>query len=255
MELYFQISGYVNLVLLLAMMIIALTWYPRQGKWLLCCFAILSFTASLIFRIMNLWKTDSAYIEYIYVFGNFLFLAGDICLLCYLILLRGKPSCPAGDTPLMNNMAQPAEPGLQLANPELSGIGGWLILPAIGLILSPIMYIVFIVLTLTGLENAAEQGYGGYIGLCVTVQCCLLVFIVVVAFYFFGKQKAAPRLMIILMITNLVLSVILLLAAFGTGEGMFIAGGVKDLAKGIIGSLIWIPYFLISKRVKATFVR
>jgi membrane-bound metal-dependent hydrolase YbcI (DUF457 family) len=84
----------------------------------------------------------------------------------------------------------------------------------------------------------------------------LIVFSVIVAIYFFQKRRIVPKLMIALLLANV----------FFVGTDYFVAnvipavGSQKDVesmtefARVVIACVIWVPYFLVSKRVKATFV-
>lgn len=147
-----------------------------------------------------------------------------------------------------------------------SGIGGWLILPAIGLALSPILSVVGIIqqvdlLSSSQYASAVSQypGLGPLTHFELLGKLVLFVFVCVVAYSFFKKKSTAPR-----NITSYLLAVL----AFGVARfvwGLAIFGGDDALvlvsllqSTNIIGlglaSAIWIPYFRESKRVKATFV-
>lgn len=148
------------------------------------------------------------------------------------------------------------------------GIGGWLILP--------ILHLIFTAL-LTGYNLAgALQYWSGLVALATgqadpSVQwmalptfASLLFGVVVIAFaiyvlvLLFQKRRAVPKLMIgfyclVLAVTLFESGVTLSFAQFQeTGEDQMQAA--KDIIRSVIGAAIWIPYFLVSKRVKATFV-
>jgi hypothetical protein len=76
-----------------------------------------------------------------------------------------------------------------------------------------------------------------------------LIFDIVLIFLFFAKSYRFPDLMIAFIASYLL---------FVVGADVIPEGGaesVKVLCRTIIGAVIWIPYFLVSKRVKNTFVK
>lgn len=141
------------------------------------------------------------------------------------------------------------ETGSQIEQPRgvLVGIGGWLILPAIGFALGPAIWII-------GLFIEIDREVPGFIIVCYAV---LLAFGCFLTYSFFTKRRWTP----VLMFTYLLLAPALL--ATKTMVYASCRGELKDLVPGIIASCvlsilaacIWIPYFAISKRVQATFVK
>lgn len=84
----------------------------------------------------------------------------------------------------------------------------------------------------------------------------LLMFSLYVAYRFWTKSRKAPGLMIVWLVGSLLLIVVdtfwslqIPVVAKEAGGGYF-----KDLARAAIGTVIWVPYFAMSKRVKNTFV-
>ena len=145
-------------------------------------------------------------------------------------------------------------------------IGGWLILPAIGLIVSPLRILIESVTSLTDgsysastfsfLWNDTSLEYSQeLLGLiCVELLVNVLLFsgTIVIAILFFKKRSSVPKLMVAYFgITFLVLFIDSLLADMFVEESMFVA---EDIFKSLIAACIWIPYFIVSKRVKNTFV-
>ena len=137
---------------------------------------------------------------------------------------------------------------------QLEGIAGWLILPAIGLVLNPILASIGLFLLLRMYRDAARAGYGSVYVLEMIVGFGLLLLAVYAAIQFFGKKKGAPRTMIILISANLVASLVLLGIESSAGPEALAVESAKQLPIQIAAAVIWIPYFLVSKRVKATFV-
>lgn len=116
-------------------------------------------------------------------------------------------------------------------------------------------------LTLAGLglgfalmDDVAEAGFGELFAFELAVDAAFLVFMVYVAIRFFGKKANAPGLMITLLAAGVIVSAIMLAIELNAGAEAFAVESGKGLVRGIIGSAIWIPYFSVSKRVKATFV-
>jgi phosphotransferase system glucose/maltose/N-acetylglucosamine-specific IIC component len=145
-------------------------------------------------------------------------------------------------------------------------IGGWLILPAIGLVASPILGLIGILATIESMTGDKYErltgmypGYSAYSGLYLVVRVALLAFVVVVAINFFKKRAATPLLMIGLMITQAVCALILFLiglAVFRTGDELVIVSLLRsnNFIGALLWCLVWIPYLLKSKRVEETFV-
>lgn len=134
----------------------------------------------------------------------------------------------------------------QEVDDKLKGIGGWLILPAIGLVFG------IIIGTIEFFTLPAY--YDGLYKLELIVYLALLALTIYAAIKFFGKKKNAPKIMIILYSVSLVASLFLFGVELSVGADEFAVETGKQLVRDIATAVIWIPYFSISKRVKATFV-
>jgi VanZ family protein len=151
----------------------------------------------------------------------------------------------------------------------LKGIGGWLILPLLGLILSPLIKIYMIYEDLwpifspdywDDLTSPTSELYHPLWSrvLIFEVAGNVTIFLLGLAALvsFLKKSRKAPRLVIMWLLLALVF-----VAADSYFRG-YIPGAVQEydnilsseLLRAGIPAAIWIPYFLISKRVKATFV-
>ena len=144
--------------------------------------------------------------------------------------------------------------------PQFVGIGGWLILPAIGFVLGPIVGVVGLITALALFSDRAAAGYGGIYALELLVLLALLAFLFYTAIRFFGEKSDAPVNCVALLILSLVASFMLLVIKLGAGaevlalESMEQFFGWIQYLGGIISAGIWIEYFNVSERVKATFV-
>jgi len=154
----------------------------------------------------------------------------------------------------MTEQIEKEEPSVQAIDEKLVGISGWLILPAIWFVLGSIIGVVALVANI-GIYSA---GFGGIYAFELIVLSGLIGFQIYAAILFFKKKRNAPRIIITLYIVNIVASCVLLIFKLGAGTEMFaVETGkqfVRDVIGPTIGAAIWIPYFRVSKRVKATFV-
>lgn len=152
---------------------------------------------------------------------------------------------------------------------NLEGIGGWLILVAIGIVITPIR-IIILVMTIypeifsTGTwEALTTQGSEVYSPLWapiligeILINSGLLLVWLYMAYLFFSKKKTFPKLYIGIAVFSLIF---ILADAFAVklvlpSEPVFDPDSVKELMRSLIMVVIWVPYMLVSKRVKATFV-
>jgi hypothetical protein len=155
------------------------------------------------------------------------------------------------------------------ASDEPRGIGGWLILPAIGLVITPFWIIItFVRDLLPAFEGETwkvitTQGSAVYhpalpplLIFEVVGNIFLVLFTCYVIYLFFNKSRKLPRMMIAwLLITAAIV-------AIDTFWGLLVpivaadanAAYFKDLVRNVIAVAIWVPYFNVSKRVKNTFV-
>jgi hypothetical protein len=166
---------------------------------------------------------------------------------------------------------QPSAPPLPPGDGEagLHGIGGWLIFPAIGIVVSPIvivlqamkLHFIFSVDRWNALTSKASEAYHPLWGPLLTAEWLTNIFLVIysilVAVLFFQRRRLAVTLCIVLLILR-PLVVIVDYAAIQqipavAARHNSTAG--PDIARGIIAAFIWVSYFRMSRRVKATFTR
>ena len=105
-----------------------------------------------------------------------------------------------------------------------------------------------------GLASDLPSRYQGIFALNLLFDVGLTGFLIYAAVRFFGKRRNAPATMIALMIAGIIVNGLLLAINIGADAEPFAIECGKALAKGIFGAIIWIRYFLVSKRVKRTFV-
>ncbi|MFP6589081.1 MAG: DUF2569 domain-containing protein [Candidatus Latescibacterota bacterium] len=147
-------------------------------------------------------------------------------------------------------------------------IGGWLIIPAIELTVGTFLrgcwfyfmgfvWDVALFLSPPRLYEMEEQ-HPGYI-LAISCQMAfdglLIVFQVSVATSFFAQRRILPRMIVILFVAGLAVSVFqtvwIAMVVMEPIEASLIVFNCMAAVK----AAIWIPYFLRSKRVEATFVK
>lgn len=162
----------------------------------------------------------------------------------------------------------PPQPDAPL-EPALAGIGGWLLLPAFGIVVTPLRVLVELAMGLEPYSLASWSALGtpggdGYHALWLPLllfelvaNLGLLVLSALVLVMFFQRRRAAPRLYIVLLATSVTfvgldLALAQLIPAAAAEVG---AEDWGTLARVAIHALIWIPYFLRSRRVKSTFIR
>jgi transglutaminase-like putative cysteine protease len=150
---------------------------------------------------------------------------------------------------------------------SVEGIGGWLVLVAIGLVLTLLRILGTSVVVWTSVLNLqvwrslTEPGGAAYhpywapallFELFFNAVC--LVFAVLLLALFFKKRAAWSHCYVVFLIANLIAAC---LDAYFIQQIPAAAespqGSVKQVAQAIIAAAIWIPYVLVSKRVKVTF--
>ncbi len=153
---------------------------------------------------------------------------------------------------------------------QLEGLGGWLVVVAIGLFFRPFMFInacvalgpsifhldVWRNLTLSG--NAAYHPLWMPILLFeLTYNMLAVIFSLLLLVLFFQKRQAWPRCFIAFMVFMLCGVVIDQMLAANIPAVVKSGGGnpSKDLTQIFFAAAIWIPYTLRSERVRATFRR
>jgi hypothetical protein len=181
--------------------------------------------------------------------------------------MTDNPYRPPESTPETKTSLTPQENQPQ-------GIGGWLILPVIGLFITPVWVAITTINEIIPslqpevwdiLTTPGTQLYHPLWAVMIIFELVgnsiLFVGSLVLIVLLFGKKKIFPRLIIAFYILNLVvlgidyLAIVTFISDILPTEGEKLGlEAMKELAKAIIGAAIWIPYFLVSVRVKNTFV-
>lgn len=153
---------------------------------------------------------------------------------------------------------------------EPSGFGGWLILPMLGLIITPIrlgrllltIYVPIFtdgsweVLTTPGSE-AYHHLWAPLLIFEVAGNITFSLFAIILLIFLFRKHYTLPKWMIVFYATNLTFVGINLFAAnfIPAVAAAQDPESLRDLFGGLVAAAIWIPYFKKSVRVRNTFTK
>jgi len=156
--------------------------------------------------------------------------------------------------------------------PTPEGIGGWLLIPFIGLCVMPYIRVENIMKMMPSfspenwqtLTNPASPGYHwAWAPLMVSelaVEIILLLLGIVLIIMLLRKKRVLPKLIIGYYLLD-VISVVC--CTFGVAvismkqfemSNLFSPENCQQILNGSIWAMIWIPYFIKSRRVKKTFV-
>jgi hypothetical protein len=168
---------------------------------------------------------------------------------------------PTGATEAAPMFVTPREP---------MGLGGWLVLLAIGLFATPLRIAFLLISThvpiytdgtwnvLTDPQSEAYHPLWGPLIVFESVVNVLLAAAAIVAIVlFFKKSPAFPKVAIGVLLGNLAFVVVDTLVARAIPAIAEQSGpdAYQDLFRGVIACAIWVPYLLRSRRVRNTFVR
>ena len=161
------------------------------------------------------------------------------------------PEPVAEPAPLLEAVPE-APPQPAISGQSAPGIQGWLILFGLGLVVSLLGTAGSILLSLSLLDSRHLPSEFKTVLKVETVLLVLtLAFQVYVLVAFLSRQRVARFLVIGLLSWRVVLSLVdlVLLASLTTED---VDGA--DVMRSLVGAAIWVPYFVLSKRVQATFV-
>lgn len=134
---------------------------------------------------------------------------------------------------------------------HLEGIEGWLVFPALFLV--AVAFIVTDYLLNSPLPAARPEVMAGNVA--------LLVGSVVMLVLFFQKRKIVPALMVVFYVTVVAVCVVEVLTLTRFSEGLdpaLVRVEVVEARSGLgvvlSHAILWIPYFMVSQRVRNTFV-
>ena len=159
------------------------------------------------------------------------------------------------------------QPGPGPIQPGLQGIGGWLILPAIGVVSTPLLLIANLggaleLYELSRWEQLTRFGSSEYHPLwapallfSLTANLARLVFSTLLAVLFFQKRGSTPIIYCALLLAGVIVHCLELLLVAGASGSDISGKDTGELIGLLVSSAIWYAYFSSSRRVRSTFVR
>ena len=178
------------------------------------------------------------------------------CPRCGLLSPASATACECG-APL-------GAPGVETAAPQ--GIGGWLVLMAIGLVIQPFRLLGFLAQDLRAFEDntwrrlttpsspAYHPVWGPVLVAETVANGLFLAGSFVLLYLFFKKRAAYPRIAIGFLAASAVFQVL----EVAVGRALVGSGGLEketgQLMLAVVSAALWISYLVRSRRVAATFV-
>jgi len=149
---------------------------------------------------------------------------------------------------------------------KLSGLGGWLILPALGLVLTPIRLLfemrdyIYVFSLKSWNQVLATDGISPWFQeIAITeliLNSAMILFGLVLVVEFFQKRHTLPKLYIAVTAFSVAYLLIdmYLAGVIKEGENLYTDNDRVEVMRAMFGALIWIWYFSVSRRVRSTFV-
>ena len=141
---------------------------------------------------------------------------------------------------------------------EFRKIRGWLIVPAISLVLSVLINLLSIAAMLRLLIEH-HSGMSGTVNAVMLFELLafigMFLFSLYVAGLFFRKKRTLPRSYILFLLIGLAYVTVDMLLGHYYLHVPINYEALKPVVRNLVSCAIWIPYFLVSVRVKRTFVK
>lgn len=170
-----------------------------------------------------------------------------------------SPAAPLAQAAGVPDVFSPAIPSLPYspADKKLTGLGGWLILVGIDLGLSPLGILfalstdlMFVLSGQSPVPLSARPAMSGLFAFDAFTNVLFLAGFVALNVMFYGKKKAFPGWMIGLLVVRFIVA-----AGIHQMVLNYVPTYPVTAAFGsFVSAAVWIPYFLLSQRVKQTFV-
>jgi hypothetical protein len=189
----------------------------------------------------------------------------DSCARCSSPLDEGSILCAHCGAAVATDLgvveAAPAYVPTFLPANDLEGIGGWLILPAIGLALTPFICLgpIFtdIQLLTAGDHQSLFANHPSLTALLdseVVINLAFLAATICLNILFYTKKRILPKCMVAFYSAQCVLLLVDHLAATAIFPSVDLSSGLITVIRSFVVAAVWIPYFLNSQRVEQTFV-
>lgn len=150
----------------------------------------------------------------------------------------------------------------------LTGLGGWLVLVGIAVVIRPIRIVAELwpsfptyvnldtwqVMT-TSTSAAFQPSYAIIAPTEMVLNLVLMISSILLVALFFKRRKIFPRVMIAYLAFELATVIFECWATQELGAKAESAQAYSNLLRGFLSCAVWIPYFCVSRRVKLTFTR
>jgi Protein of unknown function (DUF2569) len=137
---------------------------------------------------------------------------------------------------------------------EPKGIGGWLILPTLGALISPLVALYGVVEIAPAFERDLTPGLQIFLISEIIFNLGLMAGWIVAAVWLFKHKRSFPSLFITMLMfsmAGMLVDASIAVWIFGANLG---PDDYKALSRGLVSLLIWAPYMAKSKRVRNTFI-